>query len=184
MRNPGVPFTSGHAAENDAHFALRALLLLAVRDAQRLSHVHGYTSIAEEVVLQRLQDIALGPRPVSEEDLLAARIKANRERTVTDLEKKWLTRAMKQARKSKGAHWRDQEIIPMMGKRLFLELLMRRLYERAEVSRAVLYFLALDKTGKREFRRDQLTQNKERQRQAIEQRARAEPVAEDTETPV
>ncbi|KAL2761072.1 hypothetical protein ACRALDRAFT_1066551 [Sodiomyces alcalophilus JCM 7366] len=96
----GIPFTSGHAAGNDAHFALRALLMLAVRDAQRLTRVYGYASISAEVVLQRLQDIALAPRPVSEEDISAtARIESHRQRKVANLEKKWLKRAMKQARK-------------------------------------------------------------------------------------
>ncbi|OAQ60684.1 hypothetical protein VFPPC_06794 [Pochonia chlamydosporia 170] len=56
----GIPFHNLHAAGNDAHFVLKALLLLAVRDA-RVEHVVPSKAVLE--VLMGLEDIARSPVP-------------------------------------------------------------------------------------------------------------------------
>ncbi|KAM0328488.1 hypothetical protein ACHAQA_004895 [Verticillium albo-atrum] len=56
-----------HAAGNDAHFTLRALLMLAVKDAKRLQMLHGCSNYTE--LLQLLRYVAQAPRPTSRAEM-------------------------------------------------------------------------------------------------------------------
>lgn len=58
-----IPFDDLHAAGNDAHFSLRALLMLACKDAERLRELHG--CVTEDGLLAVIRRIAQGPRPMS-----------------------------------------------------------------------------------------------------------------------
>jgi hypothetical protein len=58
-----IPYVKLHAAGNDAHFTLRAVLMIAVKDAQRL---HGDTN---EPLLRVLEAIARAPRPLLRKEL-------------------------------------------------------------------------------------------------------------------
>lgn len=68
-----IPFTNLHAAGNDAHFVLRALLMIVVKDAERQSETPFITSISKT-----LRCIALAPRPPSAGELAAPYIEARR----------------------------------------------------------------------------------------------------------
>lgn len=56
----GIPFDNLHAAGNDAHFVLKALLMLAVQDS-RTQHVVPSKNVLE--VLTALEEIARSPSP-------------------------------------------------------------------------------------------------------------------------
>ena len=70
----GIPFANLHTAGNDAHFVLRALLMVAVRDAERkLGH-------PEQPWLSICRAIAQGPRPPTKAEKRCARITAKQRR--------------------------------------------------------------------------------------------------------
>ncbi|KAK5992160.1 hypothetical protein PT974_05560 [Cladobotryum mycophilum] len=56
----GIPFINLHIAGNDAHFVLRCLLMIAVRDAER----HADTSAPPDWLLSTFRKIAQAPRPL------------------------------------------------------------------------------------------------------------------------
>lgn len=58
-----VPFAVGHNAGNDAHSTLRAFLMLAVKDADRLQQIHGQGCVISEDLLKVMQQIAQAPIP-------------------------------------------------------------------------------------------------------------------------
>ena len=68
-----ISFTNLHAAGNDAHFALRAFLMIAVRDAERQPNTPFITSLCKT-----LKSIALSPQPPSAGELLAPYLEARR----------------------------------------------------------------------------------------------------------
>lgn len=72
-----IPYASLHAAGNDARFALQALLMIAVRDAERLADT------SDCAVLELLRAIAQAPRPPTagetKEDFDAVRREAKAE---------------------------------------------------------------------------------------------------------
>lgn len=53
----GLPYAKLHTAGNDAHFALKALLLLAVRDGRQTSSSASRTESGEERLFCRIEDI-------------------------------------------------------------------------------------------------------------------------------
>lgn len=64
----GIPFDDLHAAGNDAHFSLRALLMLAFKDAERLQQLHGCATV--DGLLRVIRQIAQAPRPTSRSEIL------------------------------------------------------------------------------------------------------------------
>lgn len=68
LENLEIPFDDLHAAGNDAHFSLRALLMLAVKDAERLQHLHGCATV--DGLLRVIRRIAQAPRPTSRSEIL------------------------------------------------------------------------------------------------------------------
>lgn len=58
----GIQYANLHAGGNDAHFALKALLMIAVRDCQKISGT--FTTLGERTLGEILTSIALSPLPV------------------------------------------------------------------------------------------------------------------------
>ncbi|KAI1133694.1 hypothetical protein F5Y10DRAFT_283967 [Nemania abortiva] len=56
----GIPYTNLHAAGNDAHYALRSLLMIAVTDAERMGSDSAHRSLLETFIA-----IARKPRPTT-----------------------------------------------------------------------------------------------------------------------
>lgn len=76
----GIPSGNLHAAGNDAHFALRALLMLAVKDAERLQELYDGDVSRSQALLQKLGDIAQAPRPPSRNEIEQALVERKREK--------------------------------------------------------------------------------------------------------
>ncbi|KAK6065198.1 QDE-2-interacting protein [Seiridium cupressi] len=97
----GIPFTNLHAAGNDAHFALRALLMIVVKDAESQPSTPSITTLTET-----LKSIALGPRPPSRRELLTPQEEARRqgklkaEQNSESKKNYWLKRHAKAKRKA------------------------------------------------------------------------------------
>lgn len=77
LKELAIPNTNLHAAGNDAHFTLRALLMLVVIDAER----QGVSS--KESLFQVLRAVAQAPRPPTRQEIekveRSARLRAKRE---------------------------------------------------------------------------------------------------------
>jgi hypothetical protein len=71
-----TPFANLHAAGNEAHFVLRAMLMLAVRDAER----EGCVSSTESASLQAFYAVAQAPRPFTAAEKLAYSKQMSKER--------------------------------------------------------------------------------------------------------
>ncbi|KAM0815802.1 putative Qde-2-interacting protein [Seiridium cardinale] len=97
----GIPFTNLHAAGNDAHFALRALLMIVVKDAESQPSTPSITTLIET-----LKSIALGPRPPSCRELLNQQEEGRRqgkpkaEQNSESKKNYWLKRHAKAKRKA------------------------------------------------------------------------------------
>src|SRR3569833_697425 len=69
-----IPFTNLHAAGNDAHLALRALLMIVVKDAESQPCTSCITALIEI-----LKSVALSPWPLSRQELLIPQKEARRQ---------------------------------------------------------------------------------------------------------
>ena len=112
----GIPFTNLHAAGNDAHFALRALLMIVVKDAESQPSTPSITTLTKT-----LKAIALGPRPLSHRELLAPQEEARRQgkpKAKQNSESKkdyWLKRHAKSKRKTARRLERENQAIDLAG---------------------------------------------------------------------
>ncbi|KAK3939211.1 hypothetical protein QBC46DRAFT_438388 [Diplogelasinospora grovesii] len=98
----GISFAGLHAAGNDAHFALRALLMIAVKDAERQTNTPFITSLSKT-----LRSIALAPRPPSAGELAAPYIEA---RQKENEERRKRRKANRQAKLQRRLERRNQAI--------------------------------------------------------------------------
>ena len=112
----GISFTNLHAAGNDAHFALRALLMIVVKDAESQPSTPSITTLTKT-----LKAIALGPRPLSHRELLAPQEEARRQgkpKAKQNSESKkdyWLKRHAKSKRKTARRLERENQAIDLAG---------------------------------------------------------------------
>lgn len=68
-----IPYAFLHAAGNDAHFSLQALLMIAVRDAER------QPDSSHEALIRTLRAISQAPRPLTAAEIQAPIEQARRE---------------------------------------------------------------------------------------------------------
>jgi len=102
LQTLGIPFINLHAAGNDAHFALRALLMIVVKDAENQPGTSIITTLT-----RILKSIALSPRPLSRQELLTPPQEAARRQEKPKAKQKsgsrkdrWLKRHAKSERKA------------------------------------------------------------------------------------
>lgn len=85
-----IPFAALHSAGNDAHFALRALLMIATRDAERQSQ-----DLSAAPLFRTFTAIARAPRPATVGEIEVPLREARQEENVARRQKRKAKRAAK-----------------------------------------------------------------------------------------